>query len=96
MIRAFWRWGLAAVLGGALVGCAPRPMVQQKGPPPDPLLVTKKPIEGKPRADDADLAGRLQPPAPPPLESQLVSDPTRDAPSSVRPADLRLGPPTGP
>ncbi len=71
-------------------------MVQQKGPPPDPLLVTKKPIEGKPRADDADLAGRLQPPAPPSLESQVVSDPTHDATPPVRPADLRLGPPTGP
>ncbi len=96
MIRAFRRWGLMIGALGALMGCAPRPMVQQKGPPPDPLLVTKKPIEGKPRADDADLSVRLQPPAPPALESQLASDPSHDGPSPVRPADLRLGPPTGP
>ena len=96
MIRAFRRWGLAFGAAAALVGCAPRPMVQQKGPPPDPLLVTKKPIEGKPKADDADLAGRLQPPAPPTLGGQVVSDPAREGSAPVRPADLHLGPPMGP
>ena len=96
MIRGFWRWGLAVGAVGALVGCAPRPMVQQKGPPPDPLLVTKKPIEGKPMADDSERTARLQPPAPPALGNQLVADPVHDGPSPVRSADLRLGPPTGP
>ena len=70
-------------------------MVQQKGPPPDPLLVTKKPIEGKPQSNETDLSARLQPPAPPALGNQIASDPSHDG-SSVRPADLRLGPPTGP
>jgi hypothetical protein len=68
-------------------------MVQQKGPPPDPLLVTRKPIEGKQRADDAEAAARLQPPAPPTLAGDITP---RDRASAVRPADLRVGPPTGP
>ena len=62
MVRALWRWAAAAVLGGALLGCT-HTTVQQKGPPPDPLLVTRKPLEGKPRPDD--LSARLLPPAPP-------------------------------
>jgi hypothetical protein len=92
MIRAFWRWGLA-VAAGALLGCAPKPMVQQKAPPPDPLLVTKKPIEGKPTADDGGLTARLLPPAPPAPAGELAS---HDAPSPVRPAELRLGAPAPP
>ena len=95
MVRAFRRLGLAAVLGGALVGCTPRPMVQQKGPPPDPLLVTRKPIEGTPRPDDAALTARLQPPLPPALGTELASGPAPDA-SPVQSAALRLGAPTAP
>jgi len=96
MIRAFRRWGSLLVLGSAVAGCTPRSMVQQKPPPPDPLLVTKKPIEGKPQSNEMDLSARLQPPAPPSLESQVASDPSHNGSSAVRPADLRLGAPTAP
>jgi hypothetical protein len=61
MVRAFWRFVLTTALAGTLVGCS-HTMAQRKPPPPDPLLVTRKPIEGKPRPIDADLTSRLQPP----------------------------------
>ncbi len=93
MIRAIWRWGLALGAVGILAGCAPKPMVQQKGPPPDPLLVTKKPIEGKPQSNETEASARLQPPAPPAFAGQGAAD--RNS-SPVQPADLRLGPPSGP
>ena len=89
MVRAFWRFGLAAVLGGALLGCSARTVVQQKAPPPDPLLVTKKPVEGKPRPENADVSARLQPPAPPASAGDVAS--TRPQEGSVRPAQLKLG-----
>jgi hypothetical protein len=88
MFRAFWRFGTAAVLAGALVGCSARPIVQQKPPPPDPLLVTRKPIEGKPRAEDAELSARLQPPQPPATAGDLASGPLQEG--AIRPAQLQL------
>ncbi len=91
MIRAFWRWGTAAALGGALLGCT-RTVVQQKAPPPDPLLVSRKPVEGKPLPEDADLSARLQPPAPPSSGGDLAAAPDGDA-APVRPTGLRLGAP---
>ena len=87
MVRTFWRWGTAAVLGGALLGCT-RSVVQQKAPPPDPLLVTRKPLEGKPRPDD--LSARLLPPAPPSSGRDLAAD--HDA-APVQPVHLQLEPP---
>jgi len=69
-----------------MIGCAAKPMVQQKAPPPDPLLVTRKPIEGKPRPDDAALEARLQPPAPP--AEGVASAPAEGAP--VRPVQLHI------
>jgi hypothetical protein len=95
MIRAIRRWGLLAVLGGALLGCTPRPMVQQKAPPPDPLLVTRKPIEGTQHPDDAGLTARLQPPLPPALQGELASSPAPLGPAPVHPAGM-LGLPTAP
>ena len=64
MVRAIWRLGLTTALAGSLLGCSHNMMAQRKPPPPDPLLVTRKPIEGKPRPADADLTARVQPPAP--------------------------------
>ena len=83
MVRGMRWWATAAVLGGALLGCT-HTTVQQKGPPPDPLLVTRKPLEGKPRPEE--LSVRLQPPAPP-SSGDLTTDP--DA-GQVRPVQLRL------
>ncbi len=91
MIRIFWRWGTAAVLGGALLGCT-RTVVQQKAPPPDPLLVSRKPVEGKPLPEDADLLARLQPPAPPSSGGELAATTDPDA-APVRPTGQQLGAP---
>jgi hypothetical protein len=84
MVRAFWRLGLTTALAGALFGCS-HTTAQRKPPPPDPLLVTRKPIEGKPRPVDADLTARIQPPAPP---GDPGVTPTVDAPP-VQPVRLR-------
>jgi hypothetical protein len=76
---------LAAALG-VLAGCH-QPAVQQK-PPPDPLLISKKPIEGRPHAaEDGVDAARLQPPPPPLASGDFVQQPTRkaDAVSSLPP-----------
>ena len=85
MVRAIQRLGLAAALGGALLGCS-HTTAQRKPPPPDPLLVTRKPIEGKPRQADADLLARLPPPA---TVGDLGVAPAFDAPPPVRPVRLR-------
>lgn len=53
----------AAVIGGVSLGCS-RQLVQQKVPP-DPLLTSKKPLEGKPGAAESRYSARLEPPAPP-------------------------------
>jgi len=86
MVRAIWRLGLTTALAGALLGCS-HTTAQRKPPPPDPLLVTRKPIEGKPRQVDADLTARLPPPAPPAAGDSGVT-PTFDAPP-VQPVRLR-------
>ncbi len=73
MRRRLRRWGLMTLLlGGMTLGCT-RAAVQHKEPP-DPLLVTKKPVEGRPRRADADLApDAMQPPPPPVRESSPVN-----------------------
>jgi hypothetical protein len=47
MRRTLRRAALAAALFGTATGCT-RSVVQQNKQPPDPLLVSKKPVEGKP------------------------------------------------
>ena len=86
MIRAFWRLGLAAALGGALLGCS-HTTAQRKPPPPDPLLVTRKPIEGKSRTAEADLTARIQTPAPP--AGDLLAGPAPNEPP-VQPVQMRV------
>jgi hypothetical protein len=61
---------MAALLVGVAPGCT-RSAVKQKQPP-DPLLLSKKPVEGKPTSLERDMSARLDfapPPAPvlPPL-----------------------------
>ena len=68
MGRRIRRLALAAAGLCALAGCH-QSAVQQK-PPPDPLLISKKPIEGRPHADDRDGGMTVRAPAPPaPLTS---------------------------
>ncbi len=87
MVRVFWRLGLTAALASALVGCS-HMTAQRKPPPPDPLLVTRKPIEGKPRPADADLNARLQPSGPP-AAGDPGATPMIDAPPPALGARLR-------
>ncbi len=89
MVRAFWRFGLTTALASAILGCS-HTTAQRKPPPPDPLLVTRKPIEGRPRPVDADLTARLQPPAPPaggdPGAAPMI-DPAPVQPVLLRPTE---------
>jgi hypothetical protein len=65
---------LSAALLAAALGCH-TPAVQPKTPP-DPLLITKKPIEGRPTSAGAGLSARLEPP-PPPTTGDFVAPPIR-------------------
>jgi hypothetical protein len=63
MTRTVVRAGLAVLLlGGAAVGCT-KSAVRQKTPP-DPLLVSKKPVEGVPQSAPPATA-RVEVPPPP-------------------------------
>ncbi len=65
MLRTF---GLAAVVvWGGLAGCH-KPAIREK-PLPDPLLTSKKPIEGKSHPAGAEV--RPQAPPPPPMPAGL-------------------------
>jgi hypothetical protein len=56
--------GLRTVLLlGAIVGCH-KSVVQHKDPP-DPLLITKKPVEGRPRSFESTATAQGETPAPP-------------------------------
>jgi hypothetical protein len=59
MGRRLWRTVLCAlVLGGATFGCH-RSAVQNKQPP-DPLLMTKKPVEGRLRGNEPGMTARAE------------------------------------
>jgi hypothetical protein len=53
----------------AALGCH-KSLVQHKDPP-DPLLVTKKPVEGRPRASDSQAAWNEPNPPPVPTREPL-------------------------
>ena len=70
MRHTFGTIGLAAVvIWGGLAGCH-KPAMREK-PLPDPLLTSKKPIEGKPHASDEEGGLREQIPPPPPMPPAL-------------------------
>jgi hypothetical protein len=65
MRRALGMAGLAVlVVWVGLAGCT-KPAVREK-PLPDPLLTSKKPIEGKAHLTESWPAGEALPPPPPP------------------------------
>ena len=79
MYRKVGRAVLLLLLAGSIVLGCHKPVVQQKVPP-DPLLISKKPIEGKPDAPEP-APSRIDP-QPPPTPRRLVSparppDPSR-------------------
>jgi hypothetical protein len=55
-----------AIIGGGLLGCSSKPVVREK-PVADPLLVSKKPVEGKQNlgTSRAPLNEDIPPPPPP-------------------------------
>ena len=53
------------VLAGVFIGCKSTTTVQNKQQP-DPLFISKKPVEGKPGEPEVDTVVRFEP-APPPL-----------------------------
>ena len=66
MRRILGLWGLAIlVAAGGLGGCH-KPAVREK-PLPDPLLTSKKPIEGRPLVAEIGSCLREEWPPPPPL-----------------------------
>jgi hypothetical protein len=88
MAAKLGRIGLATlVLGGLTLGCH-RNAVQKKQPP-DPLLVTKKPVEGRPHAPEPEASVRAEPPEPPAPAADLrtVSVPP-SPPAPVPPVQL--------
>ncbi len=64
MARTLQRLGLLGLfLSGGLLGCTK--LAVQPKQVPDPLLVTKPPVEGRPRAAQASPLHRMEAPSPP-------------------------------
>jgi hypothetical protein len=70
--RNIWRYGLAVVLGVGLVGCE-RATVKHSYPS-DPLLLSRRPVQGKPESSRPELASS-EPPAPTLPPTALASAP---------------------
>jgi hypothetical protein len=84
MQRSFRRAALAAAILSTAFGCT-RTVVQQNKQPPDPLLISKKPVQGKPTSlsSDRDLA-RVDPQPP----AMAAEDGSFTAPGSGAPVQL--------
>jgi hypothetical protein len=81
--------GLATLLVGALMGCH-KSSLRPKDPP-DPLLVTKKPVQG--RAAATGLASQQDATPPPvPGKEHAPTSVRRDTVVPVQPVHLRLEP----
>jgi hypothetical protein len=74
--------GLTILLLGLVLGCN-RQVVQQKQPP-DPLLVSKMPVEGRPTARKIDATARVEPPPPYPGGEIATTSVQRDLPPHVQ------------
>jgi hypothetical protein len=72
---------MVLLIVGLTVGCH-RNAVQHKDPP-DPLLITKKPVEGRPRPADTTAAAWNEPP--PPMRDPSPLAP-QDEPGRSRPS----------
>jgi hypothetical protein len=74
MRRYLWTVGLGSLISaiGVVTGCASKPVMKEK-PPADPLLTSKKPIDGRPHISDTRLpADEDYPPPPRPADDQPV------------------------
>lgn len=83
MRRSLRRVGLLAVGAcGLLLGCEHGSGSRY---PPDPLLVSKKPIEAKPGSASAPAVARHEPPAPADLATALASAAREGNPADAQP-----------
>jgi hypothetical protein len=87
-MRRLLRIGLAApVVAGACLGCN-RSAVRDK-PPPDPLLTSKKSVEGRPSVSRSLGTARLDLPAPPTPGPESATVRTPGAGSGVELTGMR-------
>jgi hypothetical protein len=93
MRRSLWRVAaLAVALVGLTLGCQ-RHAINQKSPP-DPLVHSKKPVEGRLEAETPEIALRSYPQPPPlPATGDLDRRPAYLPASVERPSPVPLGPP---
>jgi hypothetical protein len=73
--------GAALLVGCAAVGCTTKNHAVRDKPPSDPLLVSKKPVEGKANAT-APVRTAFQEPSPPPLPAPDVTTVNGTAPGA--------------
>ena len=84
MWRKLGRLGLAVILLSSVAAGCHRQAIQSKPPPPDPLLISKKPIEGNPATARTSTV-RIEPPLPPsPGGDQLATSPSWEATPTTR------------
>src|SRR4051794_25671395 len=96
MQRMRWRMGLAALVGGLVLGCEHEAGTRY---PPGPLLVSKKPVEGKVESAAPVLLARSEPTTPslPPLALAKSDTRVLETPLSFPSPPQRLvQPPTKP
>jgi hypothetical protein len=73
MRRTLLQVGLAALLVGVAFGCQ-KQLVRKDKTPPDPLLVSKKPVEGRPHEEEEPpRSARVELPPPPPAGGGTVT-----------------------
>jgi len=97
MWRKLWRAGLAGTVVCFLTPGCTRSLVQHKQQPPDPLLVSKKPLEGRATTALPKQSAHLVPQPPPaPGRDSVPLTVQRDNSLPVRPVTLDLPPITAP
>ncbi len=89
MARLLLRLGLGSCLSAALLCGCHKNAVQHKEPP-DPLLVTKKPVEGRPRSPETTTAWNE--PTPPPVPDHEVGPLTAPQHVASVPGPPLMGP----
>jgi hypothetical protein len=83
MLRPFRRAALAAAIFSVALGCN-RSVVQQNKQPPDPLLVSKKPVEGKPTSSTNPRTLVRVDPQPPAMPGQETAFAASDQANPIK------------
>lgn len=89
MYGRLFQLGVPLLLAGVLIGCKTTPPVQKKEQP-DPLIMSRKPIEGRADRAAADDFVRVDPP-PPPIPNQLGTAIVRQPAKLGTPQPLQAG-----